>query len=172
MGVGESKLQVSYAMAENVFAVSQTTVGGIVRNGRSAETRAFLSCGRPIPDVDIEIRAADGRPVGPGEPGEICIRSTTLFEGYFRQPAITAERVRDGWFHTNDLGCVESGELFVLGRVDDLLIINGKNLFAHEIEEVLTGLAGIAPGRVLACTDFEPALGATRPADPRRATPG
>src|SRR5262249_55425420 len=95
-------------------------------------------------------------------PGEIHIRSTTLFNGYFRDPERTRERLRDGWFGTRDLGCLEHGELFVLGRVDDLLIVNGRNLFAHEIESVVSRMAGIVPGRVLASTEHDPALGASR----------
>jgi fatty-acyl-CoA synthase len=162
MGIDLMKLRVCYAMAENVFAVSQTGVGMPPRQGEAVTTRLYLSSGRPIAGVDVLIRGSDGRPVVAGELGEICIRSTTLFQGYFKQPDATAERLQDGWFQTHDLGCIEAGELFVLGRVDDLLIVNGKNLFAHEIEDLLTGLAGIAPGRTLACTDFDPRMGATR----------
>jgi acyl-CoA synthetase (AMP-forming)/AMP-acid ligase II len=162
MGIDQTKLQVCYAMAENVFAVSQTALGAVPKHGGTAATGLFLSCGKPVPGVEVEIRDTDGVPVMAGVLGEICIRSTTLFQGYFRQPDVTAERLRGGWFHTNDLGCIEAGELFVLGRVDDLLIINGKNLFAHEIEDLLTGLAGMIPGRALACTDFDPRMGATR----------
>jgi fatty-acyl-CoA synthase len=162
MGIDSTKLHVCYAMAENVFAVSQTDPSAFARRGETTASRLFLSCGRPIPGVEVEIHAADGGLAAPGEVGEIWIRSTTLFEGYFRQPDVTAARMRDGWFLTQDLGCVEAGELFVLGRVDDLLIVNGKNLFAHEIEDLLVGVAGIAPGRTLACADFDPKLGASR----------
>ena len=162
MGIDWDKLRVCYAMAENVFAVTQTSPGGSARPGEAAETRAFLSCGKPISGVEIEIHGTDGMPVAAGALGEVCIRSTTLFDGYFLQPDVTAERMRAGWYHTNDLGCIEAGELFVLGRVDDLLIVNGKNLFAHEIEDLLTDIPGLTPGRSLACTDFDARLGAAR----------
>jgi acyl-CoA synthetase (AMP-forming)/AMP-acid ligase II len=162
MGIHQTKLRVCYAMAENVFAVSQTPLGSLARSGGKAATRPFLSSGRPIDGVEVDIRASDGSSVASGELGEICFRSTTMFEGYFKQPQVTAERIQRGWFHTSDLGCIEGGELFVLGRVDDLLIINGKNLFAHEIESQLTAIIGIAPGRTLAFTDFDEKIGATR----------
>ena len=162
MGIGPAKLLVCYAMAENVFAVSQTPPEAVARHGGTAATSAFLSCGRALPGVEIAIRDRDGRPAAAGVPGEICLRSTTLFQGYFRQPDATAASLRDGWFHTRDLGCIETGELFVLGRVDDLLIVNGRNVFAHEIEDVVNGVAGVAPGRALACTDFSPQAGAVR----------
>lgn len=162
MGLDRSRLRVCYAMAETVFAVSLTPPGHIVRSGGSAATQAFLSCGRPLPGVQIAIRDAAGDPVAAGEPGEICIRSATLFDGYFRQPDVTAGRLRDGWLATRDLGCIEAGELFVLGRVDDLLTVNGRSLFAHEVEDVLTALPGLAAGRALAGTAFDAQLGATR----------
>jgi acyl-CoA synthetase (AMP-forming)/AMP-acid ligase II len=162
MGIDQAKLRVCYAMAENVFAVTQTPPGAMVRRGETNDTRAFLSCGRPIDGVTVEIRMEDGSLAQSGAVGEIRVRSSTLFEGYFRQPGLSAERLRDDWFHTKDLGCMEAGELFVLGRVDDLLIVNGKNLFAHEIENLVSGLAGMAPGRTLACTEFDPRLGAMR----------
>lgn len=162
MGIDQTKLQVCYAMAENVFAVTQTGLTIDIRRGKTYQTRPFLSCGRPIPGVDIEIRDAHGNILAAGGVGEICIRSNTLFQGYHKQPDLTAEQLRDGWFHTHDLGCFEAEELFVLGRVDDLLIVNGKNLFAHEVEDLLSEIGGLAPGRILVCTDFDPRLGAAR----------
>ena len=162
MGLDPARLRVCYAMAETVFAVTQTAPGAIARAGSQATTAGFLSCGTALPGVEVEIRDPDGAQLASGLLGEICIRSTMLFDGYLKQPDVTAEKLRDGWFHTSDLGCVEDGELFVLGRVDDLLIINGKNLFAHEIESIVTALPGIAPGRVLASADFDPRMGAAR----------
>jgi acyl-CoA synthetase (AMP-forming)/AMP-acid ligase II len=162
MGIDRSKLSVCYALAENVFAVTRTPLGQVARGGKTDATRGFLSSGQPIAGAEIEIRDPAGERVPAGVLGEIHIRSTTLFDGYFRDPERTQERLRDGWFGTRDLGCVEDGELFIPGRVDDLLIVNGRNLFAHEIESVLSGVTGIVPGRVLACTEHDPALGASR----------
>jgi acyl-CoA synthetase (AMP-forming)/AMP-acid ligase II len=162
MGIEPARLRVCYAMAETVFAITQTVSGAIARKGRQTPTSGFLSCGAPLPGVEIEIRDPNGNHLATDMLGEICIRSTMLFDGYFKQPDVTAEKLRDGWFHTSDLGCMEDGELFVLGRVDDLLIVNGRNLFAHEIESIVTTLPGIAPGRVLASADFDPRMGAIR----------
>ena len=161
-GIAPDQLTVCYAMAENVFAVTQTPPRTTARRGRQAHTRGWLSCGAPLPGVDIDIRAPDGRPVPDGALGEVCLRTPCLFTGYYRLPEVTAERVRDGWYHTHDLGCVEDGELFVVGRIDDLLIINGKNVLAHEIEDAINTVPGIAPGRVIACGEFDDALGSQR----------
>ena len=159
-GLGADKLGVSYALAENVFAVTQTPPGQTVRAGRAAATANWLSCGQVLPGVTIAIRDADGTPVADGDIGEIHISTNCLFDGYFRQPHLSAERLSDNWYRTGDLGCLEAGELFVVGRADDLMIIGGKNVLAHEIEDAISTLPGVAPGRVLACQEFNEASGA------------
>ncbi|CAN5208653.1 hypothetical protein BH09PSE1_BH09PSE1_07330 [soil metagenome] len=157
-GVTPEMLQVSYAMAENVFAVTQTTPG---RPTRRSEISAgsYLSCGRPLPGVEIEIRDADGNAVKAGVEGEICLRSTSMFSGYYRLPEVTAERVVEGWYVTQDLGRMEDGELFVIGRTDDLVIVNGKNIIAHEVEDQIGGIEGIAAGRILTAGVFNDSTG-------------
>jgi acyl carrier protein len=79
--------------------------------------------------------------------GAIVLSADFLFEGYFNIPYATAARLSAGRYHTRDLGFVRNGELFVLGRKDDLLIINGRNLHAHEVEAVVTRIPGVKPGR-------------------------
>ena len=162
MGVPAEKLQVCYAMAETVFAATQTPVTTSYRVGSQRETAPFLSSGIPISGVELEIRDNDGNILPDRQIGEICIKSSMMFDEYYLQPLQTAERLRGGWYHTNDLGCIEDGQLYVLGRIDDLLIINGKNLFAHEVESAISELVGVAPGRVLAISEFDPGLGASR----------
>ena len=157
-GVDSEMLQVSYAMAENVFAVTQTVVGQATRR-LSISAASYLSSGRPLPGVEIQIRDAKGRIVKDGGEGEICLRSTSMFSGYYRLPEITAERVVDGWYLTRDLGRLDKGELFVIGRTDDLIIINGKNIIAHEIEDQIGAVGGIAAGRILAAGLFDEKVG-------------
>lgn len=157
-GVTMDMLQVSYAMAENVFAVTQTPPGRPTRRSRITGSD-YLSSGRPLPGVEIQIRNIDGIEVSPGEVGEICLRSTSMFSGYYRLPHVTAERVVNGWYMTRDLGRIDDGELFVVGRTDDLLIINGKNIVAHEVEDQIGTVAGLAPGRILTAGLFNEETG-------------
>ncbi|MDQ2992887.1 MAG: AMP-binding protein, partial [Candidatus Eremiobacteraeota bacterium] len=82
--------------------------------------------------------------------GEVCIRGPFLFNGYYRLPEKTAEKLRDGWYYSGDLGFIEAGELYVTGRKDDMLIVAGRNYFAHEIEAVANTVAGALPGRNVA----------------------
>ena len=161
-GIDAAKLRVCYAMAENVFAVTQSPPGRPARPGRSKATTGYLSSGVPLPGVSIEIVDTEGNAVPDGQLGEIRISTTCLFDGYYRLPEITAERLNGIWYSTRDLGCIEDGELFVTGRVDDLLIVNGKNLMAHELEYAITELPGIAPGRVIVGAEYDQASGAEK----------
>ncbi|SFK30300.1 AMP-binding protein [Methylorubrum salsuginis] len=159
MGCGPDKLGVSYAMAENVFAVTQTGLG--VPTARDPAS-PYLSSGTPLPGVEIEIRGEDGKPAAEGEVGAIHLRGPFLFEGYHAQPELTAERLHDGWYDTRDIGRVKDGQLTVYGRNDDMLIVNGRNIIAHEVEDEVSRLPGVAPGRVLLCAPHDQAVGSDR----------
>jgi acyl-CoA synthetase (AMP-forming)/AMP-acid ligase II len=150
-GLAAEALQTSYALAENVFAVTQTPSATAVRRSRHPDYPGFLSSGPPLAGTEVRIEG--------GAVGEIVLRGACLFAGYFRQPELTASRLRDGWFHTGDIGFLEDGELFVIGRGDDMLTVNGRKLLAHEIEAGLADIEGVAPGRVLAYADFDDAVG-------------
>lgn len=147
-------LQTSYAMAENVFAVTQSSIGQMVRHGTGAAA-GFLSSGPALPGTELRVLAP------PGEIGDIEIRGNSLFAGYHAMPDLTASRLRDGWYRTGDLGVLQDGELFVIGRADDVLNINGKKLIAHEIEDALNTLPGLAPGRILVFAEHDDAEGAS-----------
>lgn len=151
-GVGPQQLAVCYALAENVFAATQTPLRGPVarkttRSGRSVE---LLSCGPPIEGVSIDVRDDGGSPVPDGTVGEVTLAGPFLFDGYFREPERTSRVLRDGRYFTGDLGFLEGGELYVTGRRDDLLVVNGRNVHAHEIEAIVSEVAGCVPGRAVA----------------------
>ena len=166
-GVRPEQLQVCYAMAENVFAVTQTPLGRPARTlelqaGAFFENRvapvsepaqpsvALLSCGPPVNGVRIEIRKQAGEAAEPGTIGEIHVRSPFLFAGYYKLAEKTREKLRGGWYATGDMGFLNAGELFVTGRVDDMLIIAGRNYYAHEIEAIVNGVPSVLPGRNVA----------------------
>ncbi len=171
-GITTNQLQVCYAMAETVFAVTQTmpgkpaTVIAFDREHLRTENRAvvldggqsLLSAGTPIPGLHLTI-LRDGATQPYDAVGEICVSGHCLFDGYYKLPEVTRERLRDGTYCTRDIGFLHNGELFVLGRTDDLLIIHGKNVYAHEIETVLGSIDGLKPGRSVAFTVFNPSIG-------------
>ena len=165
-GVTPEKLQVCYALAENVFAATQTRLDrpvrrvsfdaesfeeGVVRPARErARFVEVLSCGGAVDGVELRIADERGREARRDRIGEVALRSPFLFDGYYRLPEVTRERLRDGWYYTGDMGFLDGGELFVTGRKDDMIIVNGRNYYAHEIETVVNGIEGIVPGRCVA----------------------
>jgi long-chain acyl-CoA synthetase len=93
-----------------------------------------------VPAGVSEIRLVDGqdKEVGPGETGEIVIRSPNIMKGYFNQPEETAHALRNGWFHSGDVGRFdEEGYLYIVDRIKDVIITGGENVFPREVEEVL-----------------------------------
>jgi len=159
-GVGEDRLQVCYAMAENVFAATQTPPGAPPRIfGPLPDGSRRVSCGRPIPGVDIEIRGEDDQPCPYGEAGEILLRSPFLFSGYHRQPELTARRLHAGWYRTGDVGFLRDGELCVTGRKDDRFTVYGRNFHAFDVESLVSGVRGVLPGRCVALPLYNPSLG-------------
>lgn len=108
------------------------------------------SVGRPIPGLDLEIRNDDGAPVGTHVQGEIWVRGPQI-SGEYKG---TGSQLRDGWFCTRDEGWLdEEGYLFLLGRVDDVIVRGGENISPGEIEDVLRTAAGVADVAVVAEPD-------------------
>jgi acyl-CoA synthetase (AMP-forming)/AMP-acid ligase II len=161
-GIGIENLQVSYAMAENVFAVTQTAPNLPAPRSSREGYLNYLSSGRPINGTSIRIRKESHTESEDSVLGEILIAGDCLFGGYHKMPDLSAQRLIDGWYSTGDLGFVDAGELFVVGRIDDVLNVNGKKVIAHEVESVLSLLPNVAPGRVLVYSDYDHDAGATR----------
>src|SRR5205085_7503425 len=94
--------------------------------------------GTPIRGVEMRVVDADDRQVPAGEVGEIVIKGPNVMKGYWRRPQETAEAIRDGWFHTGDMGRIDSDGYFtIVDRKKDLIIRGGYNVYPREIEEVL-----------------------------------
>lgn len=111
-----------------------------------------VSCGEPLPGVEIRIaptNATRGDCVG-----KIEVRSPSLFTKYLGAPCTPQEVTHDGWFTTGDLGITdESGELFVVGRSDDVILVAGRNLYAIELERAASKHPSVRPGNCVAVAD-------------------
>ncbi|MFD8322558.1 AMP-binding protein [Kitasatospora purpeofusca] len=94
--------------------------------------------GRPVPGVEVEIRDEAGRVLPVGEVGEICARSGQVMEGYWKNPELTAQVLRDGWVLTGDLGRLdERGYLTVVDRIKDMIAVVGGHVYTTELEDFL-----------------------------------
>lgn len=171
-GVRANQLQCCYAMAETVFAVSQTRlgkpVGRLRAEPRSLERGAMprlvspeepgtrlLETGAVIGGIEVGVYDEDRQLLANPTVGEIGVRGSFLFSGYNKDPIRTGERLVDETYFTRDLGFVLHGRVYVLGRIDDLIIVNGRNLYAHEIEAVVSRIEGLKPGRSVAVPVFD-----------------
>ncbi|MCV5332077.1 AMP-binding protein, partial [Escherichia coli] len=104
-----------------------------------AETRAvstFVNCGKALPEHGIEIRNEAGMPVAERVVGHICISGPSLMSGYFGDQASQDEIAATGWLDTGDLGYLLDGYLYVTGRIKDLIIIRGRNIWPQDIEYI------------------------------------
>jgi len=112
------------------------------------------SIGRAVPGVEIKIVDESGQEVAVGEAGEIITRGPHVMKGYFRKAAATAERIRDGWLYTGDVGKREAdGYYYHLGRRDDMIITGGLNVYPAEVENLIYTYPGVQETIVFAIPD-------------------
>jgi long-chain acyl-CoA synthetase len=101
--------------------------------------------GKAIMGTDVRIVDAEGKPVPVGTEGEIVIRGHNVMKGYYNRPEATAEAIRNGWFHSGDIGRMdEKGNVFIVDRLKDMIIRGGFNVYPRELEEVLMTHEAIA----------------------------
>ncbi len=178
-GVGAHVLQSSYGMAENVFAITQSIVDGKTSPQRvtvdpdrlrqehvaaplidpGANGFSFVSSGRCLPGNEVRVVAEAGHDLADGHIGEIYIRSDSLFDGYYNRPDLTEKVLLNGWYKTGDLGFQLEGELYVIGRKKDLIIVAGKNIYPQDVEEIVCAHPSIHDGRAVAMGVYNPDLG-------------
>jgi len=170
-------LQSSYAMAENVFAVTQSDIDAAPNtlwiDGQQYRTAhrivpvpretpcavSFTSSGRLLPNQQVGILSDLGAIAPDDSVGEIAIQSDCLFNGYYNRPDLTANAFLDCWYRTGDLGFLFHGELYVVGRKKDLLIVGGENIYPQDIEEIVGAHPGIHDGRAIAMGIYNPEIG-------------
>jgi crotonobetaine/carnitine-CoA ligase len=112
------------------------------------------SLGIPVPELELRLLDDEGREVPTGATGEFVLRAPGLMRGYLNRPDATAEALRDGWFHTGDLGRRdERGFFYFVGRVKDMIRRAGENVAAAEVEAVLRSHPKVLEVAVIAVPD-------------------
>lgn len=167
-GLREEALQCSYAMAENVFAVTQTPAGTlpitdeIDREFYINERKAIapreghpalkmMSSGQAIPNTKIRILDEKHHHDLPDRViGEIALQSDCMLTGYYNRPDATEKAFKHGWYLTGDYGYTLNGEVFVAGRKKDMIIVGGKNVYPQDLEALAYEVPGIHAGRAVA----------------------
>ena len=119
-----------------------------------SEQTKIKSVGRPVPGVKIEILREDGAVALPGEVGEIICKTPMIFGGYFKRPDLTAAAMWGDYFRTGDLGKLdEDGYLYYLGRIKEIIITGGINVYPKDIESVLSEHPSILENAVFPLPD-------------------
>ncbi len=114
-------------------------------------SRRLPLLGRPVPGLEIRIVDPDtGMPLREREVGELEIRGTSVTPGYYRRPDANAQLFRDGWLRTGDLAYLLDRQLVVCGRIKDVIIVGGRNLFPEDVERAVGQLEGVRAGNVIA----------------------
>ncbi|HVJ00770.1 MAG TPA: fatty acyl-AMP ligase [Sphingomonas sp.] len=155
----------SYGLAEATLAVSimppgegiqvelveETQLsGGSHGANRPQRFRAIVNCGKPVKDMEVEIREEDGTPLPEKAIGKVWCRGPSVMVGYFRDPDSTAACMKDGWLDTGDMGYISEGYVYIVGRAKDMIIINGKNHWPQDIEWAVEQLPAFKQGDVAA----------------------
>ena len=155
----------SYGMAEATLAITFTPLGKGIRSDRidpkdredakatpsdAPEAHELVNCGRPFPDHEVAIVDEEGNRLPDRKVGEIVTRGPSVCQGYYQEPELTAAAFKDGWLHTGDLGYTVDGEVFVCGRLKDLIIVRGRNFYPNDLEWVVSELPGVRRGNVVA----------------------
>jgi fatty-acyl-CoA synthase len=172
-GIKKEHLAASYGMAEATFAVIQTEPGVeaphliVDRNSLSTKIqpaengagRICVSSGKVIKGCEIKICDEDGNTLPEGSIGEIILRSVSLFDGYRNYPEKTAEVLKDGWYYSGDTGFIWKEDCYVIGRKKDIIIVAGNNIYPEDVEDSVSQVEGVIPGRVVAFGEFDEQLG-------------
>ncbi len=113
-------------------------------------TTELVGCGRPIPDHELAVLGKAGEVLTDRLVGEIAIAGPSVSSGYFNAPEATAAAFQDGWFRTGDLGYLAEGDLFICGRLKEVIIVRGANVHPQDIEWLVRDLPGVRHGNVAA----------------------
>src|SRR4051812_8090709 len=114
-------------------------------------SRRLTLLGRPVPGLEIRIVDPEtGSPRLDREVGELEIRGTSVTTGYYGRPDLTADLFHDDWLRTGDLAYLLDGELVICGRIKDVIIVGGRNVFPEDVERAAASSDGVRPGNVIA----------------------
>ncbi len=166
-GVRPEQFLPAYGLAEATLAVAFKSMGSVagtqvVDAERFQESGTVVpaidgcasfehvSCGSALPGVELAIFSEEGERLEAGREGEICVRGEAVTSGYYRNAAATEATMRNDWLRTGDLGYLLDDQLYVTGRIKDLIILNGRNVHPQAVEWACATVDGVRKGNVVA----------------------
>jgi len=168
-GLAESSLALAFPPLDRPPLVDVVDREAFQGSGRAlpvpegeANALRFASCGPPLPGHEIRIVDDAGREVGERQEGRLEFKGPSATAGYFRNPEATAKLVRGEWRDSGDRAYIAGGEVYITGRVKDIIIRGGRNLYPHELEAAVGEVPGIRKGCVAVFGSPDPATGTER----------
>lgn len=156
-GLAEATLAVTFPEPGKLFKVDwvsryhlEAREGALPVSRESAGGRPLICLGSALPGMEVRIKGTDGGWKNDRELGEVCVRGDSIMRGYWNNPQHTARALVDGWLQTGDLGYLHAGELYLAGRIKDLVIIGGRNIYPEDVEHCSERVAGVRKGNAVA----------------------
>ncbi len=158
-GLAECTLGVSFGnvgVGLEVDLIEEAALTGdkhVLVNGKdeNARIREVVNCGKPLPEYDIEIRNEEDTALPERQVGRVFLRGTSVMREYFNDPETTrAVLSPEGWLDTGDMGYLKDGNIYIVGRAKDMIIVNGRNHWPQDIEWAAEQLPGVKTGDVAA----------------------
>lgn len=147
------KLSQTDGMTETFVPISILKPEDHVIEGDVAAQR-ISSAGRPVMGVKVKIVDDRGKEVETGQIGEITVHGNNVMKGYWKQPELTREVLKDGWLSTGDMGRMDYlGYLYIVDRKKEMIISGGENIYAKEVEDVLFSHPSVANAVVIGVPD-------------------
>lgn len=175
-GFKEESFFPAYGLAESSLSVAFPALGRkpivdrIARKAFEEEKKAvqtldkkdslqFVCCGKALPGHEIRIVDDEGRALGERHAGRLQFKGPSSMQGYYRNPDATQAIFHNGWWDSGDLAYMADNELYIAGRIKDIIIKAGRNIYPPEIEEITGDVAGIRKGSVIAFGVNDPGSG-------------
>ena len=165
-GLAESAVGLAFPPLGRGPLIDRIDRDTFVRSGRAEPAESgerdalrFVACGQPLPRHEIRVVDATGTELGDRREGRIEFRGPSATAGYFHNPAATRSLFHENWLDTGDLGYIADADLYVTGRVKDIIIRAGRNLHPAELEEAVGNIAGVRKGCVAVFASPDPAEG-------------
>ncbi len=154
-GMAEATLAVSFAPLSTGLTVDEIDADALEADNRAVpatggNTRTFSLLGPPLPGLDVVAVDGDGKERGDREVGELRVRGAAVTPGYLTMNGPLATQDGDGWLSTGDLGYLADGQVVVCGRIKDVIIMGGRNIYPTDIERAAQSVQGVRPGNAVA----------------------
>jgi 1-acyl-sn-glycerol-3-phosphate acyltransferase len=165
-GLAECSVGVSFPPLHRPAKIDRVQRRALMNTARAtpadaSDTHAlrFVACGYPLPGHQVRIVDPSGRELPERRQGELQFQGPSATSGYYRNPQATGSLFDGQWLNSGDLAYIANGEIYITGRVKDVIIRAGRNIYPHELEQAIGDIDGIRNGRVAVFGSTDPRSG-------------